>query len=600
MVKAKRARSRYGTYKHKRLCHRRNEIRLIRLKAAKAVRDVVHCDVFVVPLEHAPRFEAISYAWGNTSDLRAIGVNADKHMLVSKSLESALRYLRYQGKERLLWADAICINQKDIPEKNQAVAKMHLVYQRADRAIVWLGSPSHPWSFQPILDALEDEETNEDLFTWRCQILTKPHRRARAIQGFAKLQWFFRGWVVQETCFAREVIGQYGKHAIPWPQIERMVERLTITARGTMSGIMRPEGRLILRLIRIVSTLRSLREHRHKMQPMDLARMMAFSRTRMTSDPRDKVFAFVNLLSNIPSSLQPDYDRSTPGLFREVCRLLLDEIGLKLLAECEAPTNTGPGISHCSMPSWVPDWSYTRRCEPFPGGLSLTHLGKSYHAGSYRPASFVYPADSAILHLTGSIFATIVFLEPGGQNRLSDGSLQYTLWKNVTTRCQEAAAGTLLSSFTSSGCPAFTNHILRMEHLDRTFEGEKTDDLEIFRRARWPQNMRRVDGRSILLTSNGHLGWAPPAAVVGDFIAVFPGCHVPLVLRRVHVEKFIDVNLVEQHDACGCTQPICGAEISAFYRIIGEAYVQGIMEGEALVITDELSRDNKLQEIAIV
>ena len=101
--------------------------------------------------------------------------------------------------------------------------------------------------------------------------------------------------------------------------------------------------------------------------------------------------------------------------------------------------------------------------------------------------------------------------------------------------------------------------MLKMKHLDRTIEGKKTDDLGIFHPATWGHNMRRIDGRSILLTPKGRTGWAPPAAV-GDMIAVFPGCHVPLVLRRVHVEEFIDAHLLIRHDARGCTQPACGAE----------------------------------------
>ena len=94
---------------------------------------------------------------------------------------------------------------------------------------------------------------------------------------------------MQETCFAREIIAQYGKHSIPWPQLEDMVKRLTTIAGSCMSGILYPEGRLILRLIWFTSALRDLRNYIGK-RSMDLGRLISFSRIRMTSDPRDKIF----------------------------------------------------------------------------------------------------------------------------------------------------------------------------------------------------------------------------------------------------------------------------------------------------------------------
>ena len=205
------------------------------------------------------------------------------------------------------------------PGAQQSVLKMHLIYGHAARVIVWLGCPCRPWSFKPILDTLSQGESySEDCFSWRCQVRTKPHKHARAIEGFAKLPWFFRGWVVQETWFAREVTAQYGKHTVSWYQFESMVGMLRVTALHSMSDFLTPEGRILLRLMRIVSSLRNVREQHQNEKSMDLGHMISFARTRMTSDPRDKVFAFINLLSSVPPSLQPDYNRSVPGLFREV------------------------------------------------------------------------------------------------------------------------------------------------------------------------------------------------------------------------------------------------------------------------------------------
>jgi hypothetical protein len=132
----------------------------------------------------------------------------------------------------------------------------------------------------------------------------------------------------------------------------------------------------------------------------------------MTSDPRDKEFAFINLLPDVPASLQADYNTSAPGLFREVPRLLLEDyVGLGLLAGCEAEANTISGSDHSRMPSWIPDWSCARRCEPLPGGLSQFYNGDSYTAGMSRASRFTLHASnthqrprsslSLVLSLTG-------------------------------------------------------------------------------------------------------------------------------------------------------------------------------------------------------
>jgi Heterokaryon incompatibility protein (HET) len=563
-----------GVFKHKRLCYKRNEIRLLNVKPAKTVRDAVHCTIKVVPLDRSPSYEAVSYAWGNTSQLRPIGMNGGKRMLVSKSLESALRYLRHSDKERLLWVDAVCIDQKNILERNRTVSKMHLIYRHADRVIVWLGSPCRPWSFEPLLGPLDEGKRFEDAFyfAWRSQIATKPHRNARAIIGLSKLPWFFRGWVVQETCYAKEIQTQYGKHTIPWHQLEEMVEHLQLTGRETMSGRMRPEGRLLLNLMRIMSSLHDLREQCNKHQLMSLGDMLSFARTRITSDPRDRVFAFVNMLSSIPHSLQPDYTRSTAGIFREASRLLLEkEIGLRTLAECEAETSTGAATGKPRMPSWLPDWSYTRRCEPLPGGLSKVYIGDSYSAGSKRDGSFVSSAGSAVLIVQGFVFDEIIFLQPRGQDFLSDAAMLSSLWTKIDSIPREAVAVSPLSTFSSFHCAAFNDHVSRMEHLDRTQEGRKTDDLAEMSPARSLENLRRVDGRITLLTSKGHMGWAAPAAEIGDKVIVFPGCHVPIIVREVHIQEIKDANTVCTHDAENCGLAACQEKGQRFYRVIGEA-----------------------------
>src|SRR4051812_36530342 len=57
---------------------------------------------------------------------------------VTRELGLALKYLR-RPQDRILWIDAICINQEDHEERNHQVQMMALIYNSAAQVCVWLG-----------------------------------------------------------------------------------------------------------------------------------------------------------------------------------------------------------------------------------------------------------------------------------------------------------------------------------------------------------------------------------------------------------------------------------------------------------------------------
>jgi hypothetical protein len=66
--------------------------------------------------------KALSYAWGDPRETFEIFVNGDA-LEVRKNLYLALHRLRKQDSSRPLWVDAVCINQKDLHEKSEQVAR---------------------------------------------------------------------------------------------------------------------------------------------------------------------------------------------------------------------------------------------------------------------------------------------------------------------------------------------------------------------------------------------------------------------------------------------------------------------------------------------
>jgi len=112
------------------------EIRLASILSTEDDDVSIHYQLVTVALGYAPRFEAVSYAWGNAEDTTFIIVN-NVSWKVSRNLIGALRLFRDLPNQTLLWIDGQCINQTDVEEKNYQIPLMGEIYSSADR--VWGG-----------------------------------------------------------------------------------------------------------------------------------------------------------------------------------------------------------------------------------------------------------------------------------------------------------------------------------------------------------------------------------------------------------------------------------------------------------------------------
>ena len=71
------------------------------------------CTLHHVQLSKDPPYEALSYQWGPESPLKIVQIDGQlRHM--RSNLYFALQHLRRRRKARILWVDALCINQKMI------------------------------------------------------------------------------------------------------------------------------------------------------------------------------------------------------------------------------------------------------------------------------------------------------------------------------------------------------------------------------------------------------------------------------------------------------------------------------------------------------
>ncbi|KAF7198221.1 Heterokaryon incompatibility protein 6, OR allele [Pseudocercospora fuligena] len=60
------------------------------------------------------------------------------------NLDEALRNVRNGYTKRVLWVDAVCINQLDLAEKELQIPLMRDIYVQAKHSLIWLGERGHP------------------------------------------------------------------------------------------------------------------------------------------------------------------------------------------------------------------------------------------------------------------------------------------------------------------------------------------------------------------------------------------------------------------------------------------------------------------------
>lgn len=128
-------------FQHRRFDLERPGLRLMRLVAGGAKSDL-ECHIFQAYMDtHKANipYKALSYVWG--SDKLSHRLTANGQVLyITSMLYDALWCLRHPREDRILWVDAICIDQSNVRERGHQVRQMSQIYTGAERVIFWLGS----------------------------------------------------------------------------------------------------------------------------------------------------------------------------------------------------------------------------------------------------------------------------------------------------------------------------------------------------------------------------------------------------------------------------------------------------------------------------
>ena len=593
------------------------------------------CHLIHVDVDASPPYKALSYVWGHPSDKVTI-LCGRSVLAIPRSLRDALRILRRNADTRLLWADSICINQKDVDERSQQVALMGTIYMNCTQVLVWLGEskPETMKAFEMIEKVArmaqkqrELEKDNNNWYVVKFEDLQNYDQSVlRSIVDVFERPWWSRIWCIQEFGLAAERRILCGRHKLDW------------TALVEFAGYMHSKGDVLalhyhldnitkfwrswIHFTAYKDEWRSLSTPHENEMPWspDLLDILESSCQHSATDERDCVYG----LLGHPSSqyegrllVSPDYTKTCEQVYMDFAAAILRHPATVVPKNEEWTYGRGrlrllsfvyhEGLktsSECA--SWVPTWNESNPCSTFGNGYYF------YAAGNLETLGPITLSGNE-LHLPGFTVDVIALhtenqLEPqvfeAQLTQHKHGMTQvYEFWRQVIQKKRQnghiseqdldemlialslTLTGSILRSESSwsaddnigqffANLEAYVSEI-RKKGLSDGFTDNEFFTSSFFHRLRMNQVgtgqaliepmcgdairygldlVSHCSWRKVFFTKQGRFGLGPFILQEDDICCVFPGAVVPFVLRK-------DGNR---------------------YKLLGEAYLHGVMKGEVI------------------
>lgn len=250
---------------------------------------------------HVPAFEALSYTWGSPENPIDIFINQSRGgfsiLSVTKNLGDALPYLRFEDRDRVLWIDAICVNQQDLEERSQQVKRMAEIYSKAARVVAWLGpsserTPVAMRCFDKISSTVKGDwlgwklhALSEDA-SWADEMVAAPFNDQEYLAMFEYLssEWFERLWIYQEIRLSSlDSILLCGHYSILWESFRSTAYFLYRKIYWAMPS------EIFLQRLGIIRDLCNYTTY------APLINLLDQTNDCKCSDPRDRIFALLLL-----------------------------------------------------------------------------------------------------------------------------------------------------------------------------------------------------------------------------------------------------------------------------------------------------------------
>ncbi|SPO02004.1 uncharacterized protein DNG_04677 [Cephalotrichum gorgonifer] len=327
----------------------------------------IQCQLFAYALpdsEGTRPYEALSYVWGSEAAPSPICIDGCA-LSVTVNLHAALSHLRDPYIERILWIDALCINQTDKNEKALQIQLMAKIYATASSVTVWLGeaAPDSGHAIEVIRTAALQKsgtfskrepkvEPKKDMVVidpffpagspahlQAVGVAVNPpaelstespldQRTKDAILALLQRPWFRRIWVLQEVAAARHVLIKCGPASIdgyafcvglsglalsyiPYPGLRELTHSITYLVRG---AIFRPRDVIGI-------------SGRFSLDIRPMSELVEMYHTREATERHDKIFALLGMSSDDPSTagLSVDYRIPWGQLFKRLIHFCTSE-----------------------------------------------------------------------------------------------------------------------------------------------------------------------------------------------------------------------------------------------------------------------------------
>jgi hypothetical protein len=393
-------------------------------------------------------YEALSYTWDTEYENECVNeiiCNGHKQ-LIHQNLYEALQTLRRPHESRLLWIDAICIDQNNTAEKSQQVKIMGTIFAKAQRVLIWIGqredkclcgeftlssssetisevfagicSIMNKWlthngrddlvaayseRHDKVDNLVEDKAWNKNIFGRHAVHEDKDTglgvgtNTLQKIVDFFSRRWFFRIWVIQEVVLSSNAQVVWGTYNIAWDWVglAAAIIQANSSSLSFLGYSSIPNGLMNAFLMYRLSASQTC------LPPLKFSFVQVLQLTQQfaSTNAHDRIYGLLGLKTtdSVAATIEPNYDMNVMEVYENVARLILvSDNSLALLSSAR------PGSYLHSKPSWVPRWS-----EATFYVLRPIYTHPEFRCASQAPRDFRYPSNKPELELRGVILEKI-------------------------------------------------------------------------------------------------------------------------------------------------------------------------------------------------
>lgn len=318
------------------------------------------------PLYGDAAYHCLSYTWGSNERSCSMLLNG-QIMRITYNLDKALRAFRRKDNQGTItvWADAICIDQENIPEKSRQVPRMHAIYERSDCVVIWLGTRDEDTERAMSLVknitgeglGILEEEPNERGFF---ELKRSPEMARSWASLFRVLQkrYFTRAWVIQEIAASSAPTVFCGDEMCHWDDFHEAALFLLFRFKSVQELWEKfPENaptsdEVIHTDLSLVHNLAYIRRVTRNGKPLSFLSLAFLTRYADCVDPRDKIYSITNISRDWKDlGIRANYFKSVAQVYIELVKAYVrTHKSLDIICAAQYPSKDN------DIPSWCPDW----------------------------------------------------------------------------------------------------------------------------------------------------------------------------------------------------------------------------------------------------